>query len=333
MKNFSLVMPVYLRNDIIHYSLESVNKQTKKPYEIIIVDNNTNIYETKKLKSIIETFQNGVPIRYFKSLINSGAQARNLGVKYVTTEIVAFLDSDVILEEDYYEQLLTLFDSSPDCIAAQGLDIDLIKISNKNRNLFENLLYQFEQFFETSLLFEKTHPYVSPSLAISHPDVSNDFVLKSEWISTCAGMFKTSLFKKYSFPSNFITYSNNEYLMFSYSLFLNREGDMIYTSSAKYKDLQTSSGRIAHLPYLYQLQTYDTFIFCRLFSMNISNIFVFIKSRIGLLIYNILKSIYNRKINPFYLIKVIHSSIYPLLHLKEIIKGDLSFYDVDFSDF
>ena len=44
-----------------------------------------------------------------------------------------------------------------------------------------------------------------------------------------------------SFPNQFITYSNNEYVMFSYSLFKNNEGEMLYTSKAKYKDIQTSS--------------------------------------------------------------------------------------------
>ena len=69
------------------------------------------------------------------------------------------------------------------------------------------------------------------------------------------------IFKKYNFPDQFITYSNNEYLMFSYQLYKNNEGKMIYTSKAKYKDIQTSSGRISSIELMYQIQTYDLYIF------------------------------------------------------------------------
>ena len=96
-----------------------------------------------------------------------------------------------------------------------------------------------------------------------HPNVKKDFELESEWISTCAGLFKRSLFKKYKFPDQFVTYSNNEYLMFSYNLYKNFEGTMIYTSKAKYRDIQTSKGRINRVQLMYQVQSYDLYIFIR----------------------------------------------------------------------
>ena len=73
----------------------------------------------------------------------------------------------------------------------------------------------------------------------------NDFEISSQWISTCAGLFKKELFDYYSFPNQFVTYSNNEYLMFSYNLFLQKKGLMLYTNKAKYRDVQTEEGRIS----------------------------------------------------------------------------------------
>ena len=91
---------------------------------------------------------------------------------------------------------------------------------------------------EYKVLFNKKNSFVSPSLAVAHPNLKKDFEINTEWISTCAGIFKRSLFDRYKFPEQFITYSNNEYIMFSYNLYKKQEGKMIYTSKAKYRDIQ-----------------------------------------------------------------------------------------------
>ena len=73
--------------------------------------------------------------------------------------------------------------------------------------------------------------------------------------------------------------------MFSYNLYKKQEGRMIYTSKAKYRDIQTSSGRINRVNLMYQTQTYDLYIFLRLFDLNFINLLIYLKSRIGHLIY------------------------------------------------
>ena len=45
-------MPVYKRSNVIELSFNSILKQTHKPLELIIVDNNTDIKETNILKDI-----------------------------------------------------------------------------------------------------------------------------------------------------------------------------------------------------------------------------------------------------------------------------------------
>ena len=60
----------------------------------------------------------------------------------------------------------------------------------------------------------------------------------------------------------------------SYSLFLNDEGRMIYTSKAKYRDIQTNSGRISNLELKYQIQVNDLYIFIKLFKINPTNLLI-----------------------------------------------------------
>ena len=73
-----------------------------------------------KTKSVID-------IEIYKSLKNSGAIARNIGVKNVKSPLVAFLDSDVILDENYYSTLIEYFLENKDLIAIQGVDKSFIE--------------------------------------------------------------------------------------------------------------------------------------------------------------------------------------------------------------
>ena len=331
---YSIIIPIYERLDIFDLVLDSILKQTFQPFEIIIVDNNINNLITKRLLKVISVFKKQVSfaVYYLKSPINSGSIARNLGAIKAKGELVAFLDSDVVLDNDYYEKLINYFLNDNNLVGIQGLDKSLIEKNNgPTKIIFINkLIYHLEQFFETSSLYNQNNCFVSPSLAVAHPNIKKEFEKESQWISTCAGIFKKSLFNKYSFPKNFITYSNNEYLMFSYQLYKNKEGRMIYTSKAKYRDLQTKSGRIKKIELMYQIETYDFYIFIRLFNLNLKNIFIFLKSRLGHLLYYLGSSILKKEISFIIYYHSIRSIIYPFINIKSIIKGDLSFYENDF---
>ena len=331
---YSIVMPVFKRSEILEKSLKSIQNQLLQPMEVILIDNNVINIETEKLHNIVEEFKinSKIDIKLLKSTKNSGAIARNMGAKVSRGDIVAFLDSDVVLDNDYYLILMEYFYNNQDLIAIQGADRSLIESQSKVKNysLPAKILYSFEQFFETSLLFNKKSAYVSPSMAVSHPNVLIDFEVQSQWISTCAGLFKRDLFDRYEFPKQFITYSNNEYLMFSYNLFLNNEGLMLYTNKAKYRDLQTNSGRISIKALIYQIQTYDLFIFLKLFKKSPRNILIYIRSRLGILIYNLVRLFFYRSYSFVNYFDVIYSIIYPIKNIRLILKGNLSFYENDF---
>ncbi len=331
---YSIVIPVYKRLEIIHRCFLSIEKQTIKPLEVIVVDNNREILDTNKLKKLIkETNKRKIlEINYIKSPKNSGALARNIGAYHSKGDIVAFLDSDVILDQNYYEILLKYFKNKKNLIAIQGVDKALIEsqLKLKSSSFISKIIYYSEQFFENSLLLNRKFAYVSPAITVAHPPLENEFEISSQWISTCAGMFKRNLFRKYSFSNEFITYSNNEYLMFSYNLFLDNVGEMIYTNKAKYRDIQTNSGRISRIALMYQIQVYDLYILLRLFKLNPLSIFIFIKSRVGHLIYNICSLYVRGNFSLKNFVHAIYSIFYPLINFSSIYKGDLSFYEEDF---
>ena len=104
----------------------------------------------------------------------------------------------------------------------------------------------------------------------------------------------------------------------------------MYTSKAKYRDIQTKTGRISSLELKYQIQVYDLYIFIKLFKINPKNLYIFIKSRIGHLLYNIFKLILEKKLSIKNLFHSVFSIIYPIFNLNSIINGNLSFYEKDF---
>ena len=116
---FSLIICTYMRPESLLKLLESVQKQTIYPNEIIIVDGSTN-NETEYILT-----QN--PIRnlhYFlvDNLDRGLTRQRNFGIKKVSTtsEIVCFLDDDTILENNYFEEILKTYKTHPNALGVGG---------------------------------------------------------------------------------------------------------------------------------------------------------------------------------------------------------------------
>ena len=86
----SVVIPTYNRAELLARSVESVQRQTYRKWEIIIVDD-CSIDDTEQ---IVRDFGDN-RIRYIRNGKNLGAGAsRNRGVELARYEYIAFQDSD-----------------------------------------------------------------------------------------------------------------------------------------------------------------------------------------------------------------------------------------------
>lgn len=348
MLSYSIVIPTFERLNELKTTINSVLRQSIKPLEVIVVNNNTNRKERIDLKNYINTFKkNEIPFFHIFSPINSGAIARNIGAREAKGDYILFLDSDVILDIDYAKNILLIFNKDQSVIGAQGVDIVLQKIYDKSqKTIFYFISLYLEKIFHYSWFFKKGKPSVYSSLAITHPDPPYNFNLESEWISTCAGFFKRSIFEKYEFCSKFITFSNNEYIYLSNSLFKAKEGKLIYTSTAKYEGIITSKGRLANKDLQYMIEAYDLYIFMRIFKLNFNNIILFAWSRVGRIIIFYLQIL--KKFNYYFLrqnkknqflykpnrdfLLPFKALFYALKNFNSIKRGDLSFYKNDFGE-
>lgn len=333
MTEYSIVIPTFGRIEFLKDCLQSVADQNLKPKEVFIIDNNRSTQDQKLVKNVVDVFSVGeISFSYQLGPVNSGAVARNFGASLVSSDIVAFLDDDVILELDYYEKLMNIFNNDDLVVGVQGLDIALVENyqNNVRHNTWGRFLLTIENFFEHSSIIREKDATLRPSLAVCHPIPDTDFCLESQWISTCAGAFKRDLFEKIEFPKEFIKYSWNEYVFFSYSIYKNNLGKMIYTSDAKYRNIPTDEGRLPLKELLYMAEAYDIYIFYKLFDRNLFDWIIFIKSKIGRFLFYCARSIKQRKFNGKLLCELSGAFYFCFQNRKNFKEGNFEAYNEKF---
>ena len=103
--DFSLIICTYNREKRLDFLLESVENQILKPREIIIVDSSDFINPR------YQEFEDGDLISYkWVSTKDRGlTKQRNIGIKLVHehSNVICFLDDDVILNSNYFQELMS----------------------------------------------------------------------------------------------------------------------------------------------------------------------------------------------------------------------------------
>lgn len=98
----SIVIPTHNEADTIYDCLKAIEEQTIKPYEVILVDNNS----TDATVDIASRFS-------FVTLMRETRQgvvhARNTGFDVVIGEIIGRIDGDTIISPDWVESLRQIF--------------------------------------------------------------------------------------------------------------------------------------------------------------------------------------------------------------------------------
>ncbi len=127
----SIIVPVYNVSNYIEQCLNSLTNQTLKEIEIIVVDDCGTDDSIDKAEKLAKKDKR---IKIVHNKTNQGlAESRNIGLKYVKTEYVAFLDSDDWVAEDFIEKLYNA------CII-ENADIavsDVIYYYNQNKQTRE----------------------------------------------------------------------------------------------------------------------------------------------------------------------------------------------------
>ena len=183
------------------------------------------------------------------------------------------------------------------------------------------------KFFQISSYYENECARVLPSLCVTHPYPGFKKLIQSQWISTCAGVFSKKVFSKFRFDIELKKYSWNEYLDFSYSIYLKYPKSLFITPFAKYRDVQTDEGRLGLKELIYMAEVYDLYIFQKRFNVTFYNISIYVWSKFGRIIYNVLKIILYHPRKIILICHAFSAPFYALWNISKIKKSNLSFFN------
>ena len=98
-----IIITANRKNDLAE-CLDSLVLQTRKPDEVIIIDNG----QWELVEDILPVYQNSLNIRYFGES-DGIPMARNAGLKCANGDILVFIDDDCIADNEWLEELIDPF--------------------------------------------------------------------------------------------------------------------------------------------------------------------------------------------------------------------------------
>ncbi|MDG1730035.1 MAG: glycosyltransferase family 2 protein [Algibacter sp.] len=211
---FSVIIPLFNKEEYIEETLLSVLNQTFTDFEIIVVNDASTDKSLNKAKTVQEK-----RIKYFENEKNLGLSAtRNRGISLAKGEIIALLDADDIWLPDFLENIKLLHKKFPEA-SIYGTDY-LEKYDNKTvlepqKNIPKNLKNKYfliDDFFNanmyqcifcpSSLAFKKN---ISKNQDVFNPNITYaediDFYIRFGFKFKTAYCYKASLEKNFNVPS------------------------------------------------------------------------------------------------------------------------------------
>jgi GT2 family glycosyltransferase len=241
-----------MRPKALQTLLNSVNTQTLYPNDIIIVDGSLNNDTSNLLEK--SSYKN---LRYV--LVNEGnrglTKQRNYGIKMVNkdSDIICFLDDDVVLELDYFQNLLETYEIKKDALAVGGYIKNevvwekAIEPISKNKFYYDGWMRNEPSRFKLRRKFG-LHPDTPPgflptfahgrSIGFLPPSGK---IYKVEQIMGGVSSYKKEVFDELSFSTYFEGYGLYEDADFS--LRLSKIGKLYVNTSAQLYHHHDADGR------------------------------------------------------------------------------------------
>lgn len=140
MKKFTLSVVICTKDryiDIIE-TVKSILTQTILPNELVIIDQSSGNRIEKAIRNLLS--KRGKKKEFFKYIHNpkiSGlTTARNVGIQESVGDIILFLDDDVILENDFFAQIMEIHERDPSIGGVGGV------VTNYKASFIRQLLFR-----------------------------------------------------------------------------------------------------------------------------------------------------------------------------------------------
>lgn len=177
----SVVTITFNREDFIGEAIKSVQSQTYKDWEMLIIDDAS----TDNTKDIVQGFIDNDPrIKYFKNEKNLGiARSRNKGLELAQGSYIAPLDSDDIwLNDEKLQKQVDFLDTNLDYAMLGGGIIHIDRDSRQMKkvlypvydSIIRNIILQYNPFPQSTLMYRK-------SIALKCGNYSTDYIVCDDY--------------------------------------------------------------------------------------------------------------------------------------------------------
>lgn len=134
---FSVVIPLYNKENFIKRTLTSVLNQTFSDFEVIIVNDSSSDSSLK----LVEEFKDN-RVKVFTKANGGVSAARNFGINKSTHEIIAFLDADDVWLPDYLSTIYQLVSRYPEA----GMFVTGYYSEKDGKKQYANHISKYPQF-------------------------------------------------------------------------------------------------------------------------------------------------------------------------------------------
>lgn len=240
----SVIIPTYNRPKELLDCVQSILKQTIKPYEVIIVDDG-NLLELP-LKEKCEA--SGLKYVYIKKNKPGLTESRNVGIRSAGGEIIFFLDDDVVLFSNFIENILKVYQNDQ-----KGIIGGVGGVIANHKPL--TLPYRIKRIFDIVFLLSGfKEGKVLPSGFCTDFGTTGFSIKKMKEVDFLSGgvcSFRKKIFQEYSFDSDkYLNYGLGEDKDFSYQvskkhkLIINPEAQLLHLESPKMRQDKQNKGRM-----------------------------------------------------------------------------------------
>lgn len=314
--NISVVIPTYNRVKLLERCLDSMIIQTKKPVEVIVVDNGTN-YETKEMvmeKTKVFEREN-IRLLYIKNKENSTSVARNIGADHSSGDVVAYLDDDAYIDKKHYEEIEKVYVKNKNARGVAGIPSHKMYMDTSN-NLFR-------RFFFLSRTGTDDSCRVLPSHEHTFPLVKQDIIC-CEWLHGGSSYLKTVL-SEIRWDDKLKKYSCDDDTDLSYRVFKKYPGSLFLAPSARIFHAYEGE-RQQPKERVFMRHVYSVYLFYKNIDQTLVNKFIFIWSKIGYLFFDAVL-LFKSKVKVKDIVLLISAYVFCMRHLKEMKRGDLDFFN------
>ncbi|HEY1195828.1 glycosyltransferase family 2 protein [Flavobacterium sp.] len=146
---FSVIIPLYNKENFIGNTIQSVLDQTFQDFEIIVVNDGSTDKSEEKLLSFKDS-----RIRYFSKKNEGASTARNYGIEKANSDFITFLDADDYWYPTFLETMFTNISKIPEQkVFSAAIEIDTSKkiIPSQYSILKSGNEFEIVNYFQASM--------------------------------------------------------------------------------------------------------------------------------------------------------------------------------------